>query len=144
MKRALVTSLLFVVIGIQAVRPNRVNPPVDASRRLESGPVPAPVAALLRRACYDCHSNETRWPWYAYVAPVSWLVAGDVKDGRKELNFSDWGDYSAAKRSSKADSMAEEVEKGDMPLPKYLRIHHDARLSREDVVALRAWADSLD
>jgi hypothetical protein len=131
--------LAVILIAIQLVPVERTNPPVKSPIR-----APDPVQSILRRSCYDCHSNETRWPWYAHVAPISWLLHRDVKDGRKELNFSDWGDYSAAKRSSKADSMAEEVEKGDMPLPKYLRIHHDARLSREDVVALRAWADSLD
>ena len=89
-RRTIVTSLVAVVVGIQAVRPSRVNPPVDPSMRLEAGPVPTPVAALLRRACYDCHSNETHWPWYSSVAPTSWLVSRDVVTARKQINFSRW------------------------------------------------------
>jgi hypothetical protein len=142
MKRILVRvaiALFVVLVAIQFVPVERTNPPVKSAIS-----APAPVQAILRRSCWDCHSNETHWPWYAYVAPVSWLVADDVKHGRKELNLSEWGDYSPAKRTSKADSMAEQVESGDMPLPKYVRIHHDARLSPEDIKALRAWADTLE
>jgi hypothetical protein len=142
MKRILVRVaivLLALFVAIQLWPVDRTNPPVKSPLV-----APEPIQSMLRRSCYDCHSNESRWPWYAYVAPVSWLVTDDVKEGRKELNLSEWGEYSAAKRLSKAESMAEEVEEGKMPLPKYLRMHHDARLSPEDVKALRAWVDGLE
>src|SRR5438874_1058331 len=93
-------ALGTVLVAIQLVPVERTNP--SATKPIEA---PAEVTAVLRRSCYDCHSNETRWPWYAYVAPVSWLVADDVKDGRAKLNFSSWGDYPLAKRASKAGSM---------------------------------------
>jgi hypothetical protein len=132
-------GLAVLFVAIQFVPVSRTNPPVTSPLA-----APEPVQSILRRSCYDCHSNETRWPWYAYVAPVSWLVAGDVKDGRAKMNFSTWGEYSAAKRASKAGEMVDEVEGGSMPLPKYLRMHGDAKLSPEDVNALRKWADSFE
>src|ERR1700749_1346437 len=95
--------LVVVLIAIQFVPVTRTNPPVTNALQ-----APDAVASILRRSCYDCHSNETIWPWYAYVAPISWLIAGDVNDGRKHLNVSSWGAMTDLKRSSKADSMAEE------------------------------------
>jgi hypothetical protein len=142
MKRVLVIAVIVLAVAfvaIQFVPVDRTNPPVTSPLV-----APEPVKSILQRACNDCHSNETRWPWYAYVAPVSWLVADDVKDGRRHLNLSAWGEMSDAKRLSKADNMAEEVEAGRMPLPKYVLIHRDAKLSHEDVVALRKWADGLE
>jgi hypothetical protein len=134
---AIVIAVAFVVI--QFVPVERTNPPVTSPLQ-----APAPVAAILRRSCYDCHSNETRWPWYAHVAPMSWLVADDVADGRKHLNFSTWGEYAAAKRMSKSGEIVEQVENGYMPLGKYLWIHRDAKLTAEDVNTLRAWADEVE
>jgi Haem-binding domain len=132
--------MLFVsaaaVVAIQLYPTQRDNPAVEAD--LEAS---AEVKAILRRSCYDCHSNETHWPWYAYVAPVSWLVAGDVRDGRKQLNFSQWGHYSAKKRRTKADAIVEQVTEGDMPLAQYLRIHSDAKLSSAEIDVLKKWAD---
>ncbi len=142
MKRALVifaVVLAGALVAIQFVPVERTNPPVTSPLV-----VPEPVKSILQRACNDCHSNETRWPWYAHIAPVSWLVADDVHDGRRHLNLSTWGEMSANKRLSKADNMAEEVEAGRMPISKYTLIHHDAKLSHEDVVALRKWADGVE
>ena len=80
--------------------------------------------ALAKRACFDCHSNETVWPWYAHVAPVSWLVQHDVDEGREHLNFSEWD-----REQEEAEEAAEVVEDGEMPLWVYLPTHPDARLS---------------
>lgn len=137
--RVTVIVLAAVFLAIQLVPVERTNPPVTSPLV-----APEPVRSILARACNDCHSNETRWPWYAYVAPMSWLVTKDVVAGRKHLNLSEWGGFSADKRSSKADSMAEEVEKGEMPLSNYVLIHHDAKLSPADAVALRDWADDVE
>src|SRR6187401_2020529 len=102
-------AALFVVI--QLVPVDRTNPtggkPFDA---------PANVQAIVKRACYDCHSNETKWPWYAYVAPVSWLVAKDVREARRRLNFSDWGNYHPDRQEHKIQEIWEQVEAGTMPL----------------------------
>ena len=141
LKRALFV-LLALVIVIQFVPVERDNPPVTAG--IAATNTPPEVLAILRRSCFDCHSNESVWPWYAYVAPVSWLVARDVEEGRAELNFSTWGEYDAVERASKASTAIEEIEEGKMPLPKYLRMHSEARLSPEDIDRLRRWADDIE
>src|SRR5271169_1947874 len=74
---------------LQFTNPPRTNPPV-VSDLMATNPPPPEIAAMLHAACYDCHSYETKWPWYSHIAPVSWLVAGDVRDGRHDMNFSDW------------------------------------------------------
>ena len=119
------------LVGIQLVPVDRSNPPVN-------GPLEAPdeVMAVLRKACFDCHSNETTWPWYSYVAPVSWLVAKDVEEGRRELNFSEWATMSEKKRAHKLKETWEEVEEGEMPLPIYIPMHPDANLTDSQRTAL--------
>lgn len=131
----LLVVLLVVFAGIQFVPVSRTNPPVVADFN-----GPPEVKAVLKRSCYDCHSNETRWPWYAYVAPVSWLVAGDVEEAREHLNFSAWGRLSAKERLDLREECYEEVAKGNMPLGTYLWLHPDARLSDADKEVLRRWA----
>lgn len=128
-------SVLAVLIVIQFVPVDTSNPPVTAD--IPSSPE---VKAVLRRACYDCHSNETRWPWYSRVAPASWLTARDVREGRAELNFSTWNEYSTQQRVKKIKESWEEVAEGEMPPWFYLPAHRDARLSAEDRVLLRDWA----
>lgn len=133
-----VLAVVFVVM--QFVGPGRSNPIGDASMRLEAqGSVPAPVAETLRRACYDCHSNETTWPWYAHVAPPAWLVAHDVDEGRGQLNFSRWGEYNPLDRADLLEDVCKEVKAGKMPLGPYLWLHSEARLAPQDVDALCAW-----
>lgn len=105
---------------------------------------PADVKAILRRSCYDCHSNETQWPLYSWVAPVSWLVTKDVEDGRAELNFSIWGRYDDNKRLSKASSLVEEIEDQRMPPKNYLLLHPGARVSPDELEVLRRWADEIE
>jgi len=133
-KRALL-STAAVVIAIQLVPIRRTNPAVT-SDILASGE----VHAILKRACYDCHSNETRWPWYGYVAPVSWLVARDVSMGRRHMNFSEWGQYSADKQESKIKSIWDQVSQDQMPLWFYRPLHPDAKLTDADRALLKAWA----
>ena len=138
-RTALVLVAIGVVIGMQWIGPGRTNPPVDASVRLEAESVPQPVATLLRAACYDCHSSETEWPWYAHVAPASWLVIGDVTAARKKLNFSRWGRYNAYDRADMLDKMCEFVSQRKMPLWQYRLLHSSARLSEQDVATLCGW-----
>ncbi|MBL8859444.1 MAG: heme-binding domain-containing protein [Planctomycetes bacterium] len=130
--------LAVVLVAIQFVPVDRTNPPPG-----QTIAAPPEVQAILKRACFDCHSNETHWPWYSYIAPVSWLVAHDVEDGRKHLNLSIWGDMPKAKRDSKAIEMYEEVESGEMPLKAYVLLHSEAKLSPADVALLKAWSDEL-
>src|SRR5689334_13007104 len=122
--------LIVLAVAIQAIRPARTNPEVDESKTLRANSTTsADVAAILDRACNDCHSNKTTWPWYSEVAPVSWLLVDDVNDGRKELSLSEWGTYDSKKRVRKLKKICEEVESGGMPLKSYLLLHPAARLS---------------
>lgn len=133
-KRILVGSLV-ILIGLQFIPVDRTNPP-------ERGQpvVPLQVQVVLRRACYDCHSNETVWPWYSKIAPVSLLLARDVKKGRKELNFSTWENYAGRRRQRKLREMVKEVDRGKMPPAYYVPLHPAAKLSAADRGLIINWA----
>ncbi len=136
-KILLVTSVAFALA--QLVPVDRENPPITAEV-----PASPEMRELLKRSCYDCHSHEARWPWYAYVAPVSWLVAYDVSEAREHMNFSTWDIYDEEEQSEKLEEAWEEVEEGEMPLWYYLALHPDARLTESDERMLRAWAGEHD
>jgi hypothetical protein len=116
--------------------------PVDRTNPLEHGQPTAPteVLTILQRACYDCHSNETEWPWYSKIAPASFLISSDVKNGRKEVNFSVWQRYDAPRKLRKLREIAKEVEKGTMPQPYYLLLHPESKLSARDRELVVKWA----
>lgn len=95
---------------------------------------------MLRRACYDCHSHETVWPWYSQVAPLSWLITNDVREGRAELNFSTWQRYSTQEQVKKLKENWDEVAEGTMPPWAYRVLHPEARLSAQDRALLQHWA----
>jgi hypothetical protein len=124
----------LLVAALQLVPLDRSNPP-----DVFDLPAPAAVAEVLRRSCYDCHSHETRWPWYAWVAPASWKVAYDVGQARAELNFSTWHAYRPDKRERLLEDILEEIEEGRMPPRSYTLFHPDAPLSGEERDLLRAW-----
>lgn len=128
-------ALIVLLLVLQLVPVDRTNPPVESEVT-----APLEARAVLRRACYDCHSHETVWPWYSRVAPVSWLVANDVAEARGEMNFSTWGRLPAEERAERIGEIWEEVEEGEMPLWYYLPLHPEARLSAADRDALRRWA----
>lgn len=132
MKKVII-ALIAAVIGIQLIPVKRTNPDVISDF---SGP--ADVKAILKRSCYDCHSNETRWPWYSYVAPVSWLVAHDVEEGRAYLNFSNWAPLKDMVYIH--HEIYEEVAEGEMPMKAYLLMHSNAKMSAEDQAVLKEWA----
>lgn len=102
--------------------------------------VPAPVMSTLRHACFDCHSNETRWPWYSTLPVASWLIEHDVREGRGQLNFSQWTQYNKFERADLLDKACEKATKRDMPLWQYRILHREARLSEADIAALCAWS----
>jgi hypothetical protein len=137
-KKARIAALLFVaaLILAQAVQVERSNPPVQSDIAGE----PA-VMSLLHRACYNCHSNKTVWPWYAHVAPASWLLASDVNEGRRRLNFSEWGTYTDAVRSHKLLAIADEIRDSVMPPWYYSIMHRDSRLTAAERGQIQAWTD---
>jgi Haem-binding domain len=129
-----------LLVAMQAIRPARTNPPIDPAATLRArAQVPPEVDALLARSCDDCHTSETRWPWYSQVAPASWLVARDVNEARRKLSLSDWGRYDARRAGRKLDQMCEEVKDGGMPITPYLLLHRSARLSEADKKTLCDW-----
>ena len=137
MRAWLIRSCLALGLGllaIQLVPVVRTNPPLQSDI-----PAAADVKGVLRRACYDCHSNETVWPWYSRVAPVSWLVVSDVDQGRRQLDFSAWDAYSERQRARKIRKIWEKVQEGHMPPWYYLALHRDARLSERDRAIVRQW-----
>lgn len=137
--------LLVVVAGvIQLARPARTNPSSDPSDHIKAVlPVHPEVEAVLSRSCNDCHSNDTVWPWYSNVAPVSWLLANDVKEGRRELNFSSWGSYQGEKQQKLLGEICKEVRSGEMPGPAYRLAHPKARLTQAEQATLCAWTSSI-
>lgn len=134
-RKVLIGGAAALVLA-QLVPVPRTNPPVE----LEV-PASADVRQILRRACYDCHSNETVWPAYARVAPVSWLVANDVARGRRHLNFSTWNRVTPAKQSELLGEVWKEVSEGEMPMGIYLPLHPEARLTDADKATLKAWTE---
>lgn len=134
-------GLVVLFIVIQAIRPAKTNPPVDETKTMQANThMSREVSAILDRACADCHSSKTTWPWYSQIAPVSWWVIDDVNDGRKELSLSDWGAYENKRKARKLQEICETVEKGEMPMKSYVLIHSDAKLSDSDKQLLCEWA----
>jgi hypothetical protein len=130
----LAAAALLTLIVVQFVQPDRFTPPVNPAAAFESVARPsAELAAVVARACRDCHSYETVWPWYGRVAPVSWLVANDVQAGRAHLNFSEWSFLSPEMSRAKLSQACQEVRRGDMPLWQYKLMHPAARLSAADI-----------
>ena len=142
-KRTLVI-LLIVLILIQFVRPARnisaSQSPADISTIY---PVSANVGFVLKKACYDCHSNNTGYPWYANVQPVVWWLDDHIKEGKRGLNFSEFASYRIGRQYRKLEEVIDEVKKGDMPLQSYTIVHTDARLTWEEQVMLTSWADAI-
>ena len=141
MKKSLFIGLGIIIVGlmlIQLIPINLSNPPI-----IEDLTAPPTVKSVLKRACYDCHSHETVWPWYSTIAPASWLLAWDVHEGREELNFSNWKQYSEQKKSKILKEIVEEIDEGEMPPWFYIPLHPEASLSSEDKQQIRQWAQSL-
>ncbi len=137
-------KILFILIAaialIQLKQIDRTNP--------ESNPdldylvltnAPNEIDNIIKTSCYDCHSNQVKYPWYSYVAPISWIIDSHIQDGRKHLNFSEWGNYADTKQNHKLEECVDELNAGKMPLNSYTIIHSNANLSEADKTALIAW-----
>ena len=127
--------MAVILIAIQFIPVNKTNPPVNAELN-----APAEIMSVFKKSCYDCHPNETEWPWYSFVAPVSWIVSGDVKDGRLHLNFSKWGNFSRKDIVKMKEEIWEEIERGKMPLGKYIFMHPGAELDQKEKDLIKEWA----
>ena len=125
----IVVVIVVFVIALQIVPYGHAhaNPPVQAEPKWDS----PQTRELAKRACFDCHSNETVWPWYSNIAPVSWLIQHDVDEGRSRLNFSEWN-----RPQREARNAARQIQRGAMPLSSYLVLHPSARLASDEALAL--------
>jgi hypothetical protein len=128
--------IVIVLIGIQFIPVERTNPPVKSEM-----PMPSNVKEVISRACYDCHSNNTEWKWYSKVAPVSFLISYDVREGRKHLNFTEWNNYASNEEKTK-EEIWEEVLNEKMPPWSYRVVNPKGKLSQEDKRIIREWATS--
>jgi hypothetical protein len=142
--KKIVFALLGIFVLIQFVQPRRTNPPVVPSRALEAHvPIPPQVLSILKRACGDCHSSETVWPWYSHVAPVSWLVIDDVNVGRSHINIQDWdAQVNPQEAAEHIGLICKEVQEKQMPPLSYRIVHKVSRLSAEDVNQICSWSKS--
>jgi hypothetical protein len=139
--KLLAIVIIALVVLIQLYKPERYfTEEITSDHITKQLPVPSNVESILKRSCYDCHSNQTKWPWYSAVAPVSWFVISDVSRGRGKMNFSEWGKYSKNKQGIKLDNICDEITEGKMPLKQYLYIHKDAVLSQEEKDILCKWS----
>ena len=134
-KRLKQAAVLFVVVlfAAQLIRPERANPAIDSSRTIQAHlGASSPLAAVLDRSCRDCHSNGTVWPWYTQVAPLSWLMASGVSEGRKAVNFSEWAAYSPGQQEKLLSASCKDARAGKMPGP-YALLRPETRLSSQDI-----------
>ena len=132
--KQLLLVVLLIMAGLQFVPVERTNPPVESPKV-----GPQPVMDLLRRACFDCHSNETVWPWYGKVAPFSWMIARDVNNGRAVLNFSNWNRLSQREQDRLKAEIWKQVKFGDMPPPFYILGRPDGQVTTDNYPLLRKW-----
>lgn len=136
--------ILAVVVLAQLWPKGKTNPPSDPNGHLFAvRQPPAEVRELLQRACADCHSNQTEWPWYTNLTPVGQWTVHHVEEARRHLNFDGWDRHSPAREAKLFEEMAEEVEEGEMPLRSYLWAHAEARLSAAERSTISSWAESV-
>lgn len=143
-RKKIVLGILLVLVAIQFVRPAR-----NESKQIQQGdffrvyPAPQSVQMSVKTSCYDCHSNNTHYPWYANVQPVGWWLANHISEGKRELNLNEFSSYSHRRQLSKLKNMAGSVEDGSMPLSSYTLIHTNAKLTSEERKTLIDWLNVL-
>ncbi len=146
--KKILIALLLAFVMIQFIRPARnINGQASPADFTKVYRVPMGVQSVLQKACYDCHSNNTRYPWYTNIQPIGWIMARHIKNGKEQLNFNEFGDYTGRRRISKLKGIANQIRDGEMPLRSYKIMHKEARLSDTQKKFLIDWmnktADSL-
>jgi len=140
-KWLLLPLIAFAVI--QFIQPAPNNGQVVQTDITKVYPVPDNIQTIFKSACYDCHSNSTRYPWYSYIQPIGWWLASHVNEGKEELNFSDFGSYSSKRRINKLRAIENSINDGTMPLSSYTLLHKDARLTAMEKQQVTAWIGKL-
>ena len=141
--KKVILTLLILFVAIQFIQParNNNNGQVLATDITKTIPVPDRILGILKNSCYDCHSNDTRYPWYSYIQPGAWWMAHHIKEGKQNLNFSEFGSYSSRKQQNKLRAIGKSIDDGSMPIKPYLIIHSDAKLTREQKVLIQDWVN---
>lgn len=138
---AIIVAAIIIIQLIPTRRPEVIT--INENDLVTNNDVPDTVALLLKNACYDCHSNESKYPWYSYVAPVAWLVSRDIRLGREELNFSDWESLSKMDKATILEEIVDVVESGTMPMSIYVLMHPESKLSVKERELLLNWSDKF-
>ncbi len=143
--RKVAVALVVIFIAIQIFQPQRTNPPAIPSRSLSAHvALPADVHSSLMRACGDCHSNQTRWPWYSRVAPYSWVITDDVNQGRRRVNFEDWEAQESPKQANDhLVQICKEIRQKGMPPFSYRLLHPESKLKPEEIASICAWSQTF-
>ncbi len=142
--KKILVLLLIALVVMQFIRPEKnLDETTHLAAFLEETQPTEEVAVLLENACYDCHSNNTKYPWYAEVAPVSYWLDDHIEDGKRHLNFSDWASYSKKKKDHKMEEVIEYVKEGWMPLNSYTWVHEEAKLTDAETKKLLDWAEQM-
>ncbi len=134
MKRALLVFLIVFIV-MQFIQTNKDLPSVDKTLEIQA---PTEVMTIFKNACYDCHSNEVKWPLYSHIAPFSWVISNHVNEGRKALNFSTWKNYNEEDKTKKLKAIYRTVY-GSMPLMSYIWLHEEGDLTKEQRNLIRDW-----
>ena len=144
MLKKIFLGLLVVMIGIQFIRPEKnVSPVPGKNDLLVLHPAPAEVKQILTVGCYDCHSDNTRYPWYSEVQPFAWWIANHVRDGKRELNLSSFGNLSPKRKANRLEEMVDLIASRKMPLPSYTLVHRDAKFTDAQTKQLNDWLEAL-
>lgn len=144
LKKKILYGILGLFVVIQFFRIDKENPPINTEMNFVAiYNAPQEMQDLLQVSCYDCHSNETVYPWYSNVAPVSWWLKDHINHGRDHLNFSLWGEYEEKRKDHKLEEIIEEVKEHEMPLKSYLIAHSEAKLDNSKREQLTSWIQSL-
>ncbi|MEO7444715.1 MAG: heme-binding domain-containing protein [Ferruginibacter sp.] len=139
--KKIILALVTLFIAIQFIQParNNNNGQVLSTDISKTFPVPDRILDILINSCYDCHSNNTRYPWYSYIQPGGWWMASHIKNAKADLNFSDFGSYSSRKQQNKLRSIGKSIADETMPIKAYMIIHTDAKLSHDQSVLVLDW-----
>jgi hypothetical protein len=141
--KLIILIFAIVLVVIQFIRPLKNTGIRDNNHLYNQVAVPEEIQKTFQNACADCHSNNTRYPWYNQIAPVSWMISNHVREGKKHLNISEWGKASKIDQVTFLDNICTEIKEGRMPVKSYTLIHKDARLTKNQVDEICAWADKL-
>ena len=144
MKKKIGLGLIAVLVIIQFIRPTRNSSTTASPNEISKYyQVPADIHAVLKKSCYDCHSNTTAYPWYSNIQPVGLWLQSHVNEGRGELNFDEFGSYDQKKAKHKFEEIEEVIREEEMPLESFTFIHRDAKLTPEQSASIAAWAGAL-